>query len=109
MLRSSSLAPRFRCFIALLLAAQRAVAQTPEPLSGIVGRESDSDPYPTNQHRKVKDSISGDGRFVVFTQSSPGNYSGDVYLRDRYTRAIRKINVKADGDIVMKGSNIKQN
>jgi len=78
MLRSSSLAPRFWCFIALLLAAQRAVAQTPEPLSGIVGRESDSDPYTTTEHRTFKDSISGDGRCVVFTQSSPGNYSGDV-------------------------------
>ena len=101
MLRSSSLAPTFWCFIALLLAAQRAVAQTPEPLSGIVGRESDSDPYTTTEHRTFKDSISGDGRFVVFTQSSPGNYSGDVYLRDRYTRAIRKINVKADGSDVV--------
>jgi Tol biopolymer transport system component len=101
MLRPSSLPSRFCLFIALLLVARHSVAQTPAFPSGIAGRESDEDVRSMAEHRTFKDSISADGRFVVFTQSPQGNYWGDIFLRDRYTRALRKMNVAADGTEVV--------
>jgi hypothetical protein len=99
MLRSRAFALKFAAFLVLLLCARLTHAQSlPAPWSGVIGRESDDPNQPWNaQHRTFKDAISGDGRYVVFKRSFDINGPGDIYLRDRYTREMRKLNVAYDG------------